>query len=223
VASVCEDINFEAAQHYIINLQKQGSIPYGAFVTDGSNCSRFVTDTVLAATNNKNIRLRLSINKQFTPSPLGNVQKAATISQIFTVHKQQLTVYNKSVFIENLTNYFKRKPKNLSRGSIKQIFLPAGVQYLHGIGSGAYFLLEKKDKKYSYRIRRFDDFGNCDCDGVFEVNDADFDAKQLFYFIHDSNCNYCHVQQQGYIFRFDFVKDYKRTETINLLQKEHLV
>ena len=61
-----------------------------------------------------------------------------------------------------------------------------------------------------------------DLDAVFEVNDDDFDADQLYYFVHDSNCSYCHIQQNGYIFRFDFVKDYKKPRPkASLLQKEH--
>ena len=131
VASVCEDIDFESAQHHILNLQKRGSVPYGAFVKDGSNCSRFVTDTILFATRNRRIKLSLTINKKFTPSPLGNVQKGSTFNQIFTVWDGNLTVYRKSVFIENLTNYFKRKQKDVQQQQQEYQPLPAGSQYIH--------------------------------------------------------------------------------------------
>ncbi|MFP2996343.1 DUF6695 family protein [Spongiivirga sp. MCCC 1A20706] len=223
VASVCEDINFEAAQHYIMNLQRKGSIPYGAFDKRGSNCSRFVTDTILFATRNRRIKLGLGFNKLFTPSPLGNVQKAATIGKMFSVENGNISVYDRSVFVENLTNYFHKKPGEITFDEEEKYPLPANAQYLSGTGCGAYFVLEKVQKRYEYRIQKYDDHGRLDHDGIFEVNDADFNINQFYQFMYDSNCQYCHIKQNGYIFQFDFLrKTIKKEKTPSLRQKGRL-
>ncbi|NER18636.1 DUF6695 family protein [Spongiivirga citrea] len=225
VASVCEDINFEAAQHYILNLQRKGSIPYGAFDKRGSNCSRFVTDTILFATKNRRIKLGLGFNKLFTPSPLGNVQKAATIGKMFSVEKGHISVYSRSVVVENLTNYFHKKSDDIELGQVEKHPLPANAQYLPGIGCGAYFTLARTRKKYEYRIQKFDDYGHLDHDGVFEVNDADFNENHFYQFMYDSNCQYCHVKQDGYIFQFNFLRKTavkKEKVVASLQQKERL-
>ena len=38
IASVCEPVDFDKAKKYALSVQNRGSIPYGAFKKDGSNC-----------------------------------------------------------------------------------------------------------------------------------------------------------------------------------------
>jgi len=77
LTSVCDAVDYQKANLFIENLQAEGSIPYSAFGKNGSNCARFVTDTILAATEDKLIVKALLFNKKFTPSTVGNVEKAA--------------------------------------------------------------------------------------------------------------------------------------------------
>ena len=85
LASVCDAIDVKKAEEFILNLQSRGSIPYGAFEKTGSNCARFVTDTILASTDHKKIRQALNSNKNFTPSTVGNVEKANTLQNAYQV------------------------------------------------------------------------------------------------------------------------------------------
>jgi len=141
VASVCDYIYYDKARSYVIELQNRGSILYSTFRKEGSNCSRIVTDTILAGTDISKIRKPLLRNKLFTPSTIGNVEKSALSAPIYEVYKGVVNVYEGSAFKENMTNYFDKKipvhmHKELPDVKIEQ------AHFLSGIGSSAYFTLE---------------------------------------------------------------------------------
>lgn len=193
LASVCEDIDYQRALEHILALQDRGVVPYGAFVGAGSNCSRFVTDTILASTGDSAIVRRLRFNKRFTPSTVGNVEKAAH-SVVYEVLNQEVRPFDGSAFRENLKNYFDRKPKALRQAPSAAV---VDAQKLEGIGSGAWFQwVESTGEQRDYhRIRRFNDLGELDFDGVF--HSTDFDPGQAFEFTYLSHCKVCHVIQGG--------------------------
>lgn len=201
LASVCHSIDFQKAKNYIDQLQGRGSIPYGAFNKDGSNCSRFVTDTILAATIDQKIIRSLKFNKKFTPSTVGNVEKAAT-SPLFEVYDGQVKPFQGSALKENLKNYFDRK-KPYSHQNKAVLSPPGKAQKLSGIGSNAWFELVLDDDlpKFHFRIRRYNDLLQIDYDGVY-ISET-FDISESFQFTYDSHCAFCHVIQKGKKIRFD--------------------
>ena len=201
LASVCHSIDFQKAKSYIDQLQGRGSIPYGAFNKDGSNCSRFVTDTILAATIDQKIIRSLKFNKKFTPSTVGNVEKAAT-SPLFEVYDGQVKPFQGSALKENLKNYFDRK-KPYSHQNKAVLSPPGKAQKLSGIGSNAWFELVLDDDlpKFHFRIRRYNDLLQIDYDGVY-ISET-FDISESFQFTYDSHCAFCHVIQKGKKIRFN--------------------
>ena len=209
LASVCDVINFEKAEGHIRRLQARGSIPYGAFHKTGSNCSRFVTDTILAATAEKKIIKALKFNKKFTPSGVGNVEKAA-LGEVYEVFDGTVQPFKGSAFKENLVNYFGRKRGVDSFSSEDELtkILPKGAQLLKGIGSSAWFELVSDDQlpKFHFRIRRYNDLGKEDFDGVYYSEELKKDNK--FEFTYDSNCAYCHVIQNEKKIKLEVVADY---------------
>ena len=204
LASVCEEINFKEAQNYILNLQNKGSIPYGAFVKNGSNCARFVTETILISTKNKKIIKKLNHNKRFTPSAIGNVEKAAN-SALYEVFDGKINNYLGSAFKENLINYFHRQ-KDLFLYKKASSKLPINAHKLSGIGSSAWFTIEfLSDSKDLYRIKRFNEAHIVDYVGWFKTED-EFDIRKSFKFTYDSHCEFCHVIQNGKKIRFNKIK-----------------
>lgn len=204
VASVCEEVNFKKAQSYILNLQERGSIPYGAFIKNGSNCARFVTETILASTNNKHIIKSLIHNNQFTPSVIGNVEKAAN-SLIYEVFNRTVKEYSSTAFKENITNYFHRQKKE---NQFKKIVSesPIDGQKLTGIGSSASFSIEFiSDSENLYQIKRYNDYNEIDYVGWFKTDDH-FDIQKEYKFTYDSNCEYCHLIQNNNKIRFSRFK-----------------
>lgn len=214
LASVCEVVNFEIAEDHIMNLQRRGSVLYGAFSKTESNCSRFVTDTILAATREKGIRKALNFNKLFTPSTVGNVEKAATSAIIYEVQNGKVGAFNSSAFKENLKNYFHKK-----RPSSENIILPTlpkTVQKLSGTGSSAWFdLITERLPEDHFRIKRYNDWHEVDFDGVYKALDK-FDVEKTFHFTYDSHCAYCHILQFDKKIRFEKVASYSN---FNSLQK----
>ena len=215
LASVCEDIDFSLAETYIKNLQDQGSVPYGAFQKEGSNCSRFVTETILSATNNKSIIKALNWNKKFTPSTVGNVEKSSA-HKVFEVSDGKINIFNGSALKENLKNYFHKKRTIIEKVKVKD--LPENSQLLSGIGSNAWFeIVNEELPSNHYRIRRYNDWHQMDYDGVFIASD-EFDLNSTYQFTYDSNCEYCHILQKNKKIKFNRVSEYSK---FNLMQKVH--
>ncbi len=207
VASVCDCIFYDKAKAYVLETQNKGSIPYSTFRKEGSNCSRIVTDTLLESTDNSKIRIPLLRNKMFTPSPLGNVEKSRLGNPIYQVEKGELIVYPGSVFRENLTNYFDKKiPKMMNNHVVNPKGFLKNAHFLDGIGSSAYFVMNSCDFDDDlYEIIRYTECGEKDFKGLFSANSR-FDITKEFSFVYDSNCKYCHVEQDGDTIRFDLVK-----------------
>ncbi|TPN83031.1 DUF6695 family protein [Aquimarina algicola] len=207
IASVCDHIFYDKAKEYILSMQSKGSMPYKAFGKNGSNCSRIVTDTILASTNHTKIRTALLRNKLFTPSTVGNVEKSAIKNAIYEVKDGVVKKYTSSAFKENMTNYFdknipeaKSNPKKIVSEELQ------GAHFLSGIGSSAYFKLCSTSGKNIFEIRRYTECGEEDFCGIFKCLDSSFDCDIEYEFVYDSNCMYCHVHQKGKKIRFEIVK-----------------
>ncbi|WGK65207.1 DUF6695 family protein [Croceiramulus getboli] len=202
IASLCDEVDFDRAQAYILGLQMRGSIPYKAF-GNGSNCSRFVTETLLASTWDEKLRKGLNQHKKFTPSTVGNVEKSAGKTGIFEVIEGEVKPYRSSALQENLSNYFdKRVPVAKSDKLIHPIHPQA--QFLSGTGSSAYFRLEEGHAG-NYKIHRYTERGVLDFSGLFAVQGV-FDIYTPYTFTYDSHCSHCRLVQNGKTFDFKLVE-----------------
>ncbi len=72
-ASSC-DVNFETAFELANEMQKISPIPYGPFLPNGTNCSRFVNSVLQAGKPSWNFRFALAFPKTGSPTPIGNVK-----------------------------------------------------------------------------------------------------------------------------------------------------
>ena len=214
LASVCHVIDFRKAQEYITDLQQRGSVPYGAFGKSASNCARFVTETILTATSDKKIISELNFNKKFTPSAVGNVEKAA-LGSVYEVINGEIKLFKGSAFKENLINYFdKTKPRvscnSMTNGKSYSPLIPIKAQKLSGIGSSAWFELTSEEDlpKYHFRIKRYNDLHKVDFDGVFFS--SEFDTAMPFEFTYDSHCAHCHIIQKTEKIKLECVASYTK-------------
>lgn len=207
VASLHEDINFKKAQQYIYNLVDKKEISYGVFIKKGSNCARFVTDTIINTSNHKNIVKKLKKSNLLTPSPIGNVIKGTTSNRIYTVYQQKITLYkNSSILKEYKASFFKKfdyEPNLLgTEKPNSEVFELKNGTWLGGIGSGAWFVIEKKITEKQYKISRFNHKGIKDFTGVFKTKTTDFKIEEKHFFIHPSNCNEVFIKQHNCTFLF---------------------
>lgn len=219
LTSVCDAIDYNKASSFIDELQTAGSIPYGAFEKNGSNCARFVTDTILAATRDRSIIKALSFNKKFTPSTVGNVEKAAVNQPIFEVYNGEIRSFKGSAFTENIKNYFHKKRPHKGVGSVVQRKLPIYAQQLTGTGSDAWFYItsERGLPKNHFRIRRYNDQKELDFDGVYVSEE--FEIDKPYEFTYNSHCQFCHVFQKNKKIRLAKIAIFSPS----LLQKVRLV
>jgi hypothetical protein len=226
LASVCDEINYEKANNYIQNLQNEGFVKYAAFGTAGSNCSRFVTETLISSTTNKQIRKKLETSKWFTPSTIGNVLIADTQNKIHEVSEVGLIgAFKSSKFRENMKLFLDRLKQHQPNfeGNLVPRTNPIhneNAQWLNGVGGGAWFELHALSYESDYRLRRISPYGNVDVDGVYRISQSGFDSNEEYQFVPYSNCNIAHIEQNGKIFRFDFIR---KNELINSVQREHSI
>lgn len=67
-------ISFEKAFEKAEQLQKCSPLPYGPFIVNGTNCSRFVNSVILAGKPSLFHRFQLLFPKTLSPTPIGNVR-----------------------------------------------------------------------------------------------------------------------------------------------------
>ncbi|WP_435415961.1 DUF6695 family protein [Polaribacter aestuariivivens] len=205
VASINEEINFEKAALFIHQLIDKKEIPYGAFLKNGSNCARFVTDTIIASSENKKIKNALKTSNLFTPSPIGNVIKGNSTDKIYEVFKQKIKQYkNRSVIKEyraSFLNKFEGSP-NLKGTEMPnlEVFQPKNGTWLGGIGSGAWFKIERKISDKKYKIARYTSDGIKDFENDFLIDNDVFNHEKHHQFIHPTNCTEIYIQQNNIIY-----------------------
>lgn len=209
VASICDAIDYEKARAYIKKMQELGMVKYAVFTKNASNCSRLVTDTLIASTTRIDIKKRLIKSNKFTPSTVGNIVNSTTTNQIFEVsEKGEISEFSSTPARENVRCFLDRlhgyKPNLIGNLIPKPV---AGVhknaQWLEGIGAGAWFELHNTSDIKQYKFRRISPYGNIDVDDVYFVNDATFNYDEPYQFVHYSNCKFFHVKQHEKTYRFE--------------------
>ncbi|WP_430409890.1 DUF6695 family protein [Kordia sp.] len=214
LASVCDAVNYEKALEHIAIMQRRGSMYYAAFKKDSCNCARFVTATLIASLTDNRVRKALKKSTWFTPSTVGNVVLASTQTDIYEVTEKGIGIFTSTsrketlrCFLDQLKGYSPNFTGTLEPKHVQGI--AKNAQWLPGIACGSWFEIHPLlATSFSYRIRRIAPYGNIDVDGVFKVNNPTFDIQEPYQFIHNSNCLYCNILQNGTIYYFSFHEDY---------------
>lgn len=212
LASVCNEVDYKKAKLYIAKMQKAYFIRYAVFIKKASNCSRFVTTTLIASVTNNKIRKRLKQSTYFSPSTIGNVVRADTKNFIYEVStKGEVKAFSSTALRENI-RYFLDRLKGYSascEGSLepKAISgLDERAQWLKGVGAGAWFELYKTTNSSVYRFKRVAPNGRVDVEGLYSVSDNSFVYDEDFKFLHNSNCAFYHIKQRDKVYRFNLIE-----------------
>lgn len=208
IASINNDIDFGKAKAYIETLIDEKEIPYGAFLKNGTNCARFVTQTIINSCIKKQIVLKLKSSYILTPSPIGNAIKGKTEEDIYEVKNQKIKLYKNRSILKEYKLFFSRK-LNLNLNLIgcelpdKSIFYINDGTWLGGIGSGAWFKIEKQLSENNYKVSRYNHKGEKDFEGIFYTENNAFNFKEKYHFIYPTNCKELYITQnnQKYIFK----------------------
>lgn len=212
LASVCDKVDYHKAHKHIAIMQKRGFIKYAAFEKDGSNCARFVTDTLIASVTDGEILIQLKKSKWFTPSTIGNVLIADTENKIYQISGTGDIEDFKSTKFREHQRFFLDKLKNHEPNFVGTLnprtnnLHHLNAQWLSGIAAGAWFELHDLEHEEEYRFKRISPHGNIDVDGIYKISKAGFDIHKPYKFIPYSNCNFFHIKQLGNVFRFEFLR-----------------
>lgn len=207
IASINDEINYTLAQKFIDKLIQKKEIPYGLFIKNGTNCARFVNETIKNTTNNKKIKWQLKQSNILTPSPIGNVIKGNSTNKIYEVYNQKISIYqNRSILKEYKASFFNKfnvqpKLEGTELPDLNVFNLKNGT-WLGGIGSGAWFRIEEKLDTNSYKIARYSTLGVKEFEAIFYGEKETFDLSKKHDFIHPSNCEEVFIQQNQNIFTF---------------------
>ncbi len=207
VASVNNAVDYDKALAFIKSLIEQKEIPYGAFVKGGSNCARFVTDTIINSCLKRKIRIKFKASNIFTPSPIGNAIKGASDDEIYMVENKKVSHYNNRSIVKEYRKCFFNKI-DIEVNSLGTEFpnttlfnLEKGT-WLGGIGSGAWFKVEEALCEKKYRIARYNYLGEQDFNDVFILENTGFKIEERHQFIHPTNCKEAYLVQNNKHFKF---------------------
>lgn len=85
-------LNIKKSENYIIKQQKRMFLPYGPFISKGTNCSRFVCNALRAGNPKFLQKLTLTFPLSLTPTPLWNLY--ATYNPIASFNNDSSTKQN---------------------------------------------------------------------------------------------------------------------------------
>lgn len=209
VASVCNVIDYEKARAHITMMQDKHFIRYAAFIKNACNCARFVTDTLIASVTDISIKKKLIQSNRFTPSTVANVLLSSTKKQVYEVSETGVVSEfkgtqmseNRRCFLDTLKDHEPTFEGTLHPKPV--VSLHNKAQWLSGIAAGAWFELHHIGHDLEYLFKRISPHGNIDVEDTFAVQDAGFNYLLEYEFVHYSNCNFFHIQQNGKVYRFN--------------------
>jgi len=173
-------IDFRSAYEKALEMQSASPLPYGPFVPDGSNCSRFVNTVIRAGKPKWLSGLRLKYFVPLTPTPMNNVNslQCKTIVPVMrsTVPFKPFRRLNREELLSTLPQP-ERHPD-----------VPSGAQWLSGEGAGSWFAFEAGET--ALKVTRYSPDGKLECGGVFEGAGIGHVASgDQFTVDYPSNCN----------------------------------
>lgn len=223
--------DFMRVLRHIERRQRKNQIRYGAFTVGGTNCSRFVAQT-MAKFLPFGKKLQLLYPWYGTPSPLGNIfnspEQRMYIAKGGRVREMDVSQWIRQYKIlkKKITfgdHYRKKVPEfHLSRkGSFEPRQRPdnigANAQWLGGTGSGAWHeLAQQKDHRVLFR--RVQQNGHVDTERWF-VLPKEFDLQQDYYFQHGTDCSRLYIRQGETVLHFQPYTQLKRLVTSSRLSR----
>jgi hypothetical protein len=182
-------VDFQKAFIKAKQMQEESPIPYGPFIYNGSNCSRFVNSVIRAGNPDSTYKLKLKYKVPFTPTPISNVNAL-----------ENIMVMPKLLKTEPFVPVRKPEPKFLNTtlpAPERHPKIPEKAQWLSGEGAGSWFAFRLKNN--SLFVKRYSPKGILECSGYFESEEY-FDLLTENYKItYPSNCSI-----------FSFIKENKR-------------
>lgn len=180
-------VDFQRAYHKALHMQQHSPLPYGPFVYNGTNCSRFVSTVILAGQPPLKNTLKIRYNIPLTPTPMSNVNALPHKTRISAAQPWELFYPDRKPSLSELSDTLpKPKPNDL---------IPSGAQWLSGEGAGSWFHIAKRQDGFCH-ITRYSAEGILECNSILRKDaGVDFDPTLPFELIHISHCAQVRIVQ----------------------------
>ncbi|TVR85633.1 MAG: hypothetical protein EA411_12525 [Saprospirales bacterium] len=185
-AGECE-INFQKAIKHALHMQENSPLPYGPFIPNGTNCSRFVNEVIRAGHPPLANHLKLKYLNWFTPTPMNNVQALNERKSHPHLRSgkrfEPRPIKDKSILKETI-----RKPK-------RPPIVPSHAQWLSGEGAGSWYQLDQLTEGL-FELHRFDPTGKPEGRAILKSNNEENpNLNQAWQITHLSNCHRVTITQ----------------------------
>lgn len=187
-------VNVAKAHAKANELQQKQHIPYGPFLKNGSNCSRFVRDVMKAGFTQRLKKITLYLPLVLTPTPKGNVR---LLKNKFVINPRIKTPQcapekkTKTALLSTLTPPL--KPKNI----------PYASQWLSGEGAGSWFHISTQNERFL--VERFSPEGQLECQGLFRSSKT-INLSSEFHVHYPSNCQQISLIIKNELFQLEAIK-----------------
>jgi hypothetical protein len=196
-ASYCS-IDFGKSYSKVVQIQQRGLVPYGPFIYNGSNCSRFVNKSIVAGQPDFMYCFMLKYAVLLTPTPVNNVNALANKLSLPEM------LINKPFCPSPVIDKTKLKttlPEPVRHGNI-----PVTAQWLSGEGAGSWFAF--KPFKSDLLVTRYSPEGVIECSGFYKNRDSEvLNTKTQYQITYPSNCSVISLVNNGKIVCFDLIKN----------------
>ena len=212
-AGIQTNINHSKALEFVKNIQDKPYTPYGPFVYGGTNCSRFVAQTI--AFSVKSGGRKFLYPWYLTPAPLGNIFYS-TEKTLFKLDesknvieidiKGEIKQFN---FMVGIMKYKKGEttpdPKKAGLNKItapkRHSNVSENAQWLGGTGAGAWYEITKTYTE-SVEVKRIQGNGHLDYMHKFSGPVNLIDLNSDFQFEFGSHAAVTLISQNGKTFKF---------------------
>lgn len=212
--SVVDGLSFAKAKQYADELVLKGSMPYGAVAKGNNNCSRFITRLLIHASQKYHLFHSIRYPETIKSSPMSNVVNVRPDRHIYRYEQNRglqavrMTRFQSLIFlIKQLgDNVFTTKARELPDDSVigsmeakvRPSTLPDDVQWLGGVGEGAWYLIRPNGRIGHFIVTRYTEKGEVEYQASHTTDDA-FDASKPFTVAYDSHHLFTSVVQNNQI------------------------
>lgn len=187
------------ALQYVYNQQQRDFISYGPYVPKGTNCSRFVAQTIAHISDLKQ-KIKFLYPIYTTPSPLGNIFNSngnilievnyPNLRQIpINSFNQKLKVLKNKVILKSndalLQNIDLSKRYQFNAPTLHHS-IATNAQWLGGMGAGAWFTVSPISNTHINVIRQQKN-GFVDYESIFEIQNNESLTSSSFTIEYGSN------------------------------------
>ncbi len=211
-AGIQKGINHTKAIEFIRSIQKVPYTPYGPFVVGGTNCARFVAQTIAASVKGKGFKFIYPW--YFTPAPLGNIfySSEKTLYKLDNGEVIILEVKGEGKqfnFMKEIMMYKKgettpdpsKASVNKTNAPLDRLNVSSNAQWLGGIGAGAWYEL-KNISPNGIEVARTQGTGLLDYSYQFIGPSNNLDFEKEYKFEYGSHGSKVIISQNGKTFEF---------------------